>query len=47
MVSAILQIIFTPFSFVPVLYCAGFALTGAIFGLIGRFLRGNFDMGVR
>lgn len=47
MVSTILQIVFTPFSFVPVLYCAGFALTGAIFGLIRRFLCANFEMGVR
>lgn len=43
MITSIFDMVFLVFSFEPVLVCCGMVLVVSLFGLIRRFLTGNFS----
>lgn len=43
MLDQIFSLVFYPFQLDPVLYCCGFSLVLGIFGLVRRFIIGDFD----
>lgn len=43
MLDALFSLVFLPFSFEPVLYCCAFSLLLAVFGLVRRFITGNYE----